>query len=110
MSIDARLIGLRIERHRDAVHAVALAGGLRAVREHVTEMPAAFRAMHLGASHAVAAVGLRVHGVRERRPETRPAGPALEFRFGVEQGLATTRTAERARPLFLVQRAAPAHL
>src|SRR5262244_1052664 len=49
----ARLGGAlrRRELHGDAVHAVALAGGWRAVVEHVAEMAAAAPAMHLGAQH-----------------------------------------------------------
>ena len=44
---------LRLELQRHAVHAVALAGGLRAVVEHVAEMAAAILAMHFHARHAV---------------------------------------------------------
>src|SRR5437764_5170482 len=41
---------LELQRHR--VHAVAQAGGRRAVVEHVTQMAAASRAAHLVALHA----------------------------------------------------------
>src|SRR5437868_5233581 len=42
------------------IDAVAEAGGVRAVGEHVTEMAAAVRAHHLGAHHPVRRVGLLV--------------------------------------------------
>ena len=45
------------ERHRVAVHAVAQAGRLGPVLEHVAQVPAAIRAMHFGARVAELEVG-----------------------------------------------------
>src|SRR5207302_4539237 len=61
-----RLVGLvrvrrglaGLERERDAIHAVAQPGRLGPVLEDMPEMPAAASAMHLGAAHEKAAVGL----------------------------------------------------
>src|SRR5213078_4847800 len=86
----------RFELERDAVHAVPLTCGRRTVVKHVTEMAAALRAVHLGARHAVAAIGHRVDGVLERLVEAGPAGAALEFRLGRKQRLAAAGAFERA--------------
>src|ERR1700744_1004887 len=48
--------GRRMKLQRKTVHAVAQAGRLRAVVEHVAEMAAATAAMDLGAPHAQGAV------------------------------------------------------
>ena len=45
-----------MEHQRESVHAVAQAGGLRAVVEDVAEMAAAAAAMDFGAQHAEGAV------------------------------------------------------
>src|SRR4028119_1723536 len=87
---------LGLEAHRPAVHAVALAGGLRPVREDVAEVPAAARAMHLRARHEQAAVGLGADPALDGRPEGRPAGAALELGAGVEQRLAAAGAQESA--------------
>src|SRR6185437_10984123 len=94
-----------LEPHRRAVHAITLAGGRRAVREQVPQMPTAAAAMHLGADHEKAAVLMGLHRIVQRREEARPAGAALELGAGGEQLLATPRTHECAAPLFDVQRA-----
>src|SRR3954451_19305361 len=57
-------IGLRLFRfevQRRAVHAVALTGGLGAVREDVAEVGAALAADDLFADHAMGVVDLGVH-------------------------------------------------
>src|SRR5260370_16671477 len=57
-------------------------------------MAAAIAAHHFGPSHPVAAVGLRLDGVRVGGGvETRPAGAGLELLVGVKQDLAATSTA-----------------
>ncbi len=56
----------RLEGQRDAVHAVAQAGRLRPVLEHMAEMAAAAAAMHLGARDQQRAVGRRADRVRQR--------------------------------------------
>jgi hypothetical protein len=73
------------ELQRQPVHAVAQAGRLRPVVEHVAEVPAAARAQHFGALHQQAAVCPLDDRFRQRPPETRPARPALELGRRVEQ-------------------------
>ena len=86
--------GRLVEVERQAVHAVALAGGLRAVGEDVAEVRAAAPAAHLGADHAVGAVLDQLDGVGDLRlVEARPAAARLELRRRVEQ----LGTARRAR-------------
>src|SRR5260370_34289038 len=70
---------LLLERERRTVHAVALAGRLGPVGKDVTEMAAAFGAVHLGAGREEAAVGRRADGAGQRLPERRPARAAFEL-------------------------------
>src|SRR6185369_6606584 len=73
------------ERERDRVDAVALAGRRRAVVEHVPEVAAAARAVHLVARHAERVVLADLDAARlDRLPEARPAGAALELRARAE--------------------------
>src|SRR5439155_20368602 len=82
---------IRIEFQRDRVHAIAVAGRLGAVREHVPEVAAAAGARDLGATHPKCTVFMELHGAPlDRLPETRPAGPRLEFRLRAEQLSSTT--------------------
>src|ERR1700733_13519349 len=71
-----RYLSVRDEIQGDAVDAIALMGGGRAVREDVAEMAAAGRAMHLRADHAMAAVSRRLNRTLDRVVEARPAGAA----------------------------------
>src|ERR1700722_18026873 len=73
---------VRLELHRDAVHAVTQPGRLRAVFEHVAKMPLAARAVHLGAAHEPASVGRGFDRAIDRRPEAWPSGAALELGVG----------------------------
>src|SRR4051794_20377434 len=93
--------GSRREHQRDAVHAVALAGRRRAVVEHVTEMAAAAAAMHFRARDAERAVFAGRHGVIERRPETRPAGVAIELGVRREQVEPAPGATERASAMLV---------
>src|SRR4051794_10075469 len=77
----------------------------RAILEHVPEMAAAAAAMHLGADHAVAAIGRGLDRTRDRIVEARPAGAALELLLRSEQLLSATHAGERAGALFVVERA-----
>src|SRR5688572_16319625 len=95
---------------RQAVHAVSFAGRARPIREYVAQVAAATRAVHLDAGHPVAAIGRGAHRVAQGRPETRPAGAALEFRRCVEERPAAPGAVERALALFMVQRARSARL
>src|ERR1700680_540296 len=77
---------LLFELERAGVHAVALSGGRRPIREDVTEMAAAIRAADLGArdEHAPVAVLLNSalgHGCREARP----ARSRVELGVGAEE-------------------------
>src|SRR5262245_36282666 len=75
---------------RAGVDAVAQAGRLRAIGEDVPQMAAAAPAMHFGALHEMAAVGLRLDGVaRHRGVEARPAGAGVELGVRIEERRAT---------------------
>src|SRR5581483_10330303 len=71
---------------------------------------AAAAAMHLGAHHAVAAIGGGFDRVGLGIVEARPAGAALELALGPEQRLAAAGAGERAGAFLVVQRAASRHL
>src|SRR6185503_12766188 len=92
---------LLLELERRAVHAIALAGRLGAIREDMAEMAAALGAMDLGSGHEVAGVGRGLDGVGDRRPEGRPARAAFVLGTRVEQGLAAAGTAEGASALLV---------
>ena len=79
----------RGEVDRGRVDAETLAGGRRAVVEHVAEVGAALLAAHLDAQHAVAAVGdaLDAAGL-DRLAEARPAAAGVELRARIEEGQA----------------------
>ena len=70
----------RMKVECDAVQAIALTGGPRAVVEHVSEVRVAAFARHRGALQAEAVVAA-LHDVqtRYRLPEARPAGAGVEF-------------------------------
>src|SRR5215472_8299785 len=97
------LAGTKVER--DAVHAIALPGRLRSVVEDVTEMAATTAAMDFGSGHQKAPVGLGFDRPVERRPETRPAGPAVELGICRKQRLAAAGAAINAVAVLLVERA-----
>src|ERR1051326_6832413 len=113
-----RLVGLArircglagFELERNAVHAVAQSGRLGPVLEDMPEMPTAAAAMHLGAAHEKAAVGLGLHRVVERRPEARPSRAAVELRAGVEQGLAAAGAVKDPSAVLLIERSRPGAL
>src|SRR6188474_3482908 len=80
-----RAPSLRLEVHGDAVDTVAQVRRRRSVLEHVSQMAAAPAAMHLGAHHAVTAVGRGFDRARHRIVEARPAGATLELLLRCEQ-------------------------
>src|SRR5690349_3577904 len=96
---------VRLELHRDAVHAEALTGRPRAVLEDVAQMPAAVRAMHFGAGHEPGAVGRGFGRTVQRLPEARPSGAALVFRVRGVERLAAAGARERAFALLWIERA-----
>src|ERR1700720_2719459 len=69
----------------NAVHAVAQAGGWRAVIKDVAKMPAATPAMDLGAFHQKTPIEFSAHRAVDRTPKARPPGPALELGLRLEQ-------------------------
>src|SRR5437867_11200081 len=90
---------LRIEFQCDRVHAIAVAGRLWAVREHVPEVAAAAGARDLDATHPKSTVFMQLHDAPlDRLPETRPAGPRREFRLRAEQPSSATRPPIHAAP------------
>src|SRR5216683_931556 len=103
LCVSGRLAGVEVERY--AVHAIAQPGRLRPVLEDMAEMPAAPAAMHLGAGHEEAAVGVGLDHILERRREARPAGAAVELGGGVEQGLAAAGAVIDPGAVLLVERA-----
>jgi hypothetical protein len=82
------------ELQGSGIHAVAQAGGLRAVREDVAEMGVALAAEHFGAFHAKAAVGLLDDVLfGDGSPEAWPAGAGLKLGVGAEQRIAAADAA-----------------
>ena len=75
-----------LEAERRGVHAVAVAGGLRAVGEDVAEVGATGRAADLGADHEVRAVLDELDlGRVDGLPEARPPAAGVELHLGAEQ-------------------------
>src|SRR4051794_30061335 len=102
---------LLVELERAAVDAVADPCRVRAVVEHVAQVPAAARAQHLGASHAVAHVALGLHGVAlGRLVEARPARAGRELRVRAEQLGAAAGTPVGAARLLVVVLVGPGSL
>src|SRR6185503_9276387 len=97
--------GGRREFQRHAIHAVAQAGRLGTVVEHVAEMAEAAPAVHFGARHEKHAVGLGLDRLRQRLVEARPAGAALEFGVGGEQRQVAAGAGENAFAFFAIERA-----
>src|SRR5690606_16665946 len=90
--------GLQAERRR--VHAVALAGRLRAVVEDVAEVAVAAGAARLDPHHAVRAVFEEPDPVRrDGLPEARPARAGLVLGLGAEALEVAHRAAVGARLL-----------
>src|SRR6516225_3259248 len=94
---------MKVERR--SIHAITQPGRLRAVVENVAEVAAAAAAVHFGAGHEKAAVGLRLDRLLDRRRKARPAGSAVELGVGGEQRLAATGTMVDAFAVLLVERA-----
>src|SRR5258706_2138681 len=92
------------EAQRDAVVAVAQAGGLRPVVEYVAVMAAAAHAVVLGALHEELAVDRGAEHARDGREEARPAGAAVELHRGGEKRQSAPGTGEYARALLAVER------
>src|SRR5260370_41405275 len=71
-------LGVGLELHRPAVHAIALARGLRTVVEDVAQMPAAAVAVDLGARQDELEVPRCLDHALERREEAPPTPAAVE--------------------------------
>src|SRR4030088_701363 len=89
----------------EAVHAVAQAGWLRSIVEHMTEMTAAAAAVNFGPRHPKGPVFGLADGVFQRLVKTRPAGAALEFRLRGEQRQVAAGAGEDTLAMLLEQRA-----
>src|SRR5260370_33914943 len=74
----------RMKHQRKTVHAVAQAGRLRPIVEHVTEMATATAAVNFGPQHPKSAVLGFAEGVFERLIKGRPSGAALQL--GLRRG------------------------
>ncbi len=94
----------RRELQRQPVHAIAQTRRLRPVGEHMSEMPAAARAQDFGALHQQAAIAAFDHRMRQRLPEARPAGAAIELGRRAEQGQHAAGADEPAAAMFVQQR------
>src|SRR5688572_15602793 len=77
---------LRAKTQRSRVDAVAQAGGLRSIVEHVAEVGVAVGAGDLGAHHAMRQVTVLVDAfASQRQPETGPAAARVELLRRLEQ-------------------------
>src|ERR1700680_4375230 len=85
-----------LERHGDAVHAIAKTGRGRSIVEHMAEMSAAAVAVDLGPLHRQKRVVRGADGAIEGLPEARPTGPAVELGLGGKQGQVAARAGERS--------------
>src|SRR3989475_11243318 len=72
---------------RGGIHAVAQACGRRPVVKHVSQAPAASRAMDFGPWVEQLPIRLRANGLFGNRfPEARPASAAVIRTIGIEEG------------------------
>src|SRR5829696_9153238 len=96
-AVETRAPSTRVEVEAAGIHAVALAGGPRAVREHMAEVTTTALADDLLAHHAVRDVALDLDRVGDQRlGEARPAGARVELGRRVEQLGTTTGAAVHA--------------
>src|SRR6185436_6195292 len=91
------------ELERQPVVAPALSGWFRPVVEDVALVPAAARAVILGARHDEPEVALGADAAGDRLIEAGPAGAAVELRRGREERQVARGADERAVALFLVE-------
>src|SRR5712691_2281970 len=76
------VLGLFLQAQRPRIDAVAQAGGIGAIFEHVTEVRITPAAFHFRADHAVAGIAFRRNTVIvDGRPEARPARAGMELCF-----------------------------
>ncbi len=96
---------LRDKAWRHAVVAPALARRLRAVVEEMAVVPAAARAVVLGARIDQEVILLRLERARDAGEEARPAGSGLVLHGRSEQGQPAAQAGEHAGALLVVERA-----
>ena len=83
-------LSLLLEIQRSRVHAIALAGGRRAIGEYVSQVGIAGAAFHFRTRHAIAAVrALGYAAGAYRRVKAGPASTGFELGVRVEQWRAT---------------------
>ena len=100
------LRGGGLKGHGNPVHAVAQTCYLGAIVKYVAEMPAAAAAMDLYADHAERSVPRRTYNLFiQWRPETWPAGAALELGLGRKQAVIAAGAGEDARAMLIEERA-----
>src|SRR5579862_5724944 len=95
----------RNELQRHAVVAIAQAGGLGTVVEHVALVSQALGAVVLGALLDDLEVGLLAQCAGRLGIETRPAGAAVELPLRLEQRQAAAEADEGPAAMFVVERA-----
>src|SRR6185312_5904120 len=106
----ARLRRVRLEGQRQAVDAVPLAGGWRAVVEDMAEMSAAAPAMDLRADLQQRTVFVLADGVRQRFPEAWPARAGIEFRLRGIKGKIAAGAMEDTDSMLVEKRAGEGRL
>ena len=95
-----------IKGHGNPVHTVALACYPGAVVEHVAEMPAATAAMDLYADQTESSVPRCTYNLFVQwRPETWPAGAALELGLGRKHAVIAAGAGEDAWAMLIEERA-----
>src|SRR5687768_9408654 len=95
-------IRVRFEIQRDAIDAIAEAGGRWAIGEDVSEMAAASAAVDFRSHHEMTAIDGLPYRSFQRRKETWPTCAALKLPLVDEQRLAAPCALESAPP-FLVE-------
>ena len=73
-----------LEAQRHAIHAVTFTRGGGSIVEHMSQVPAASRAVHFRALHEQTTFGPCLHSIGQGPEEARPAGAALELGSGFE--------------------------
>ncbi len=105
IGIEPQALGALDELHRHRIHAVAQAGGPRAIVENMAQMRIATGADHLGAHGTETGVGLLDYILLGNGlPETGPAGARVELGIRVIQRRGAADAAERAMTVLVIQR------
>jgi hypothetical protein len=80
MAADRNLSLIRLKFQGSRIHAVAQAGGRRAIVKHMAQVGPTVGAMHLGTGHPEGAIDLSFNILRgDRLPKTGPTGSRIVF-------------------------------